>query len=164
MLQNVPAVIYFSWGFTVIGWILTGVGLYYVDRRNNLRAEASEIFTAIKSAEDLFFEVIRDSKKFWINPRSNEESDETFYNLIHKFKRLSGYIDLMVERDDRFNCANEFTQLRREVTGGNGESIDRPVLKGSDPKFDCIDDLATKIMRHLRTSYNEAYGRGKKLR
>jgi len=59
MLQNVPAVIYFSWGFTVIGWILTGVGSFYVDRRNNLRTEASEIFAAIKSAEDLFLSLIQ---------------------------------------------------------------------------------------------------------
>jgi len=163
MFNEIPLTIIISWFVTFVGWSIGIWSMISVNKWNDRRADAVEIFSAIQSVETLIFDIIYDSKKYWMKPTTESGSKEALFDLIHKFKRLSSRMEIILRRDGRFRCLDLYTQLKQEVTGGDGESINRPVLDSSDQKFIQIEDLANQIVQHLHASYNEAYNRGNKV-
>lgn len=136
-----------------ISWLVTGLGWFIALKINAHKLRTTENFQILSTAEDIIYEIEKDALRFWMLNGDDISRPQLLADINLNFQKLSRKMHALQNRNTNYWSSKEFLEFKKEVTGGQAESLLRQACNHQDQKLKDINIKATKLVRALNTSH-----------
>ena len=143
-----------SWLITIVGWIV-------VDRRSNEHASASETFEMVREAETLLKRFHSNVIDVLVLAGKDAQTVQLRRAAIRDTGEIQTALELLCQRDARFDVETEYLKLKRLATGEDFESPDRDAVPIDDRRIRDVDEATDNLILNIHRTYNEIYRRSR---
>lgn len=141
-----------SWLITIVGWIV-------VDRRSNRYASASETFQMVREAENLLDRFRSNVIGALALAGKDVQAAQLRRAAIDDTRKIQLSLQLLRQRDARFDVKTEYLKLKGMATGKDFESLDRDAVPIDDRRIRDIDEAADNLIANIHRTHNKMYRR-----
>ena len=143
-----------SWLIPIVGWVV-------VARRSNRHASASETFQMVREAENLLKRFRSNVIDVLVLAGKDAQTVQLRRAAIRDTGEIQTALELLRQRDARFDAEAEYLKLKRLATGEDFESPDRDAVPIDDRRIRDIDEATDNLILNIHRTYNEIYRRSR---
>jgi len=135
-----------------VSWLLVLVGWFRLTNENNKRQLRKEVKERIDEIQELLNAIEDDSYEYYSLPQG-PEAERLALRLKTKVSSVGHHLNVLSGIDAKYSCSGLLIRLRRSVTGGAFESVERVPILLSDPIFQSISSSVVEISRAIDRAY-----------